>query len=52
MLLKLVMRHHRPINYLHIAEKNSIAKEVALILSDGARRTTNTLSKSNPVFLF
>ena len=45
------MRHETR-NYLHIAEKNSIAKEVAMILSDGARRTSTTLSKFNPVFLF
>ena len=39
-------------SYLHIAEKNSIAKEVAAILSEGTKRTGNTLSKYNPVFLF
>jgi len=39
-------------SYLHIAEKNSIAKEVAQILSAGTRRTGTTLSKFNPVFHF
>lgn len=39
-------------SFLHIAEKNSIAKEVASILSGGSKRTGMTLSKFNPVFLF
>ena len=38
--------------FLHIAEKNSIAKEVAAILSRGNRRTGQTLSKYNPVYHF
>lgn len=42
----------RVMSYLHIAEKNSIAKEVAQILSEGSKRTGHTLSKFNPVFLF
>jgi DNA topoisomerase III len=46
----IAMRHST--HYLHIAEKNSIAKEVAMILSEGTRRTGNTISKYNPVFLF
>ena len=37
-------------SYLHIAEKNSITKEVANVLSNNNRRTVNTLSKFNPVF--
>lgn len=39
-------------SYLHIAEKNSIAKEVAQILSEGTKRVGTTLSKYNPVYLF
>lgn len=39
-------------SYLHIAEKNSIAKEVAQVLSNGSKRTGNTISKFNPVFHF
>ncbi len=35
---------------LHVAEKNSIAKEVAAILSNNSRRTIDTLSKYNPIF--
>jgi DNA topoisomerase-3 len=42
----------RFMSYLHIAEKNSIAKEVAQILSGGNKRTGHTLSKYNPVYLF
>jgi hypothetical protein len=52
MFFKLTMAYRGSMSYLHIAEKNSIAKEVASILSDGSRRTTTTLSKFNPVFLF
>ena len=37
---------------LHVAEKNSIAKEVASILSHSKRTTGLTLSKFNPVFNF
>jgi DNA topoisomerase-3 len=39
-------------SFLHIAEKNSIAKEVAQILSEGSKRTGPTQSKYNPVYLF
>lgn len=39
-------------SYLHIAEKNSIAKEVAQILSEGSKRTGHTQSKFNPVYQF
>jgi len=38
--------------YLHIAEKNSIAKEVANLLSNGSKRLGTTVSKFNPVYLF
>jgi hypothetical protein len=37
-------------SYLHIAEKNSIAKEVANILSDGTKKTGFTRSTYNPVY--
>lgn len=37
---------------LHVAEKNSIAKEVANILSNSTKRTGVTLSKFNPIFEF
>jgi DNA topoisomerase-3 len=39
-------------SYLHIAEKNSIAKEVSNILSDGTRKTGFTRSQYNPVYEF
>lgn len=39
-------------SYLHVAEKNSIAKEVTAILSNNNRRMGHTLSKFNPVYLF
>ena len=37
---------------LHVAEKNSIAKEVANILSHSSKRSIPTLSKYNPIFEF
>lgn len=37
---------------LHIAEKNSIAKEVANVLSRSSKRTVFTNSQYNPVFEF
>jgi len=39
-------------SFLHVAEKNSIAKEVTAILSGNNRRMGHTLSKYNPVYLF
>lgn len=39
-------------SYLHIAEKNSIAKEVSNILSDGTKRNGFTRSQFNPVYEF
>lgn len=50
MIFSLVTREL--MSYLHIAEKNSIAKEVSAILSGGSKRTGTTLSKYNPVFHF
>jgi len=52
MFSRLIMAAWKNMSYLHIAEKNSIAKEVASILSNGNKRTAQTLSKFNPVFLF
>ncbi len=37
-------------SYLHIAEKNSIAKEVSNILSDGTKKAGFTRSQFNPVY--
>jgi hypothetical protein len=50
MILNFITR--KLMSYLHIAEKNSIAKEVAQILSEGNKRSGHTLSKYNPVYLF
>ncbi|EPY19266.1 DNA topoisomerase III [Strigomonas culicis] len=38
--------------WLHVAEKPSVAKEVANVLSGGRCRTTHSQSKYNPVFEF
>lgn len=38
--------------WLHVAEKPSVAKEVAHALSNGQCRSTTTLSRFNPVFEF
>lgn len=47
-----VLKSFFRMSYLHIAEKNSIAKEVSNILSDGTKKTGFTRSQYNPVYEF
>lgn len=52
MILKIARRLTARMSILHVAEKNSIAKEVANVLSQSNRRTIPTLSKFNPIYEF
>ena len=50
MILRIARVLTANMSILHVAEKNSIAKEVANILSRSSKRTVLSLSKYNPVF--
>lgn len=51
-IIQKVFKSKAFMSYLHIAEKNSIAKEVANILSDGTKKPGFTRSQYNPVYEF
>lgn len=52
MILRIARSLAAKMSVLHVAEKNSIAKEVANVLSRSSRRNIPSISKYNPIYEF